>query len=192
MRAWENYWYAPVAAIRPYLLFKGFLLILALDICLLMVKEGHWYGLGGFNIAHFPVLDSVQPLPSPAIYIGTMLLAALLALTQVLGPIHRGLLALLFFLYTYGWSMSVIDGFQHHYFISIVLACVAFFPKITATSLSNWHAGKGTALPGGPRASAWSYRLLGVSIAVVYAYTTIAKLDATWRSGFTLRQFVRP
>ena len=76
MRAWDNYWYAPVAAIRPYLLFKGFLLILALDICLLMVKEGHWYGLGGFNIAHFPVLDAVQPLPSPAIYIGTMLLAA--------------------------------------------------------------------------------------------------------------------
>ena len=43
--------------------------------------------------------------------------------------------AALFLLYTYSWSMSMLDSYQHHYFVSLILLCMIFFPRVTALEL---------------------------------------------------------
>ena len=67
MRRWNAYWYGGVAAIRPYLFMKGFLLILALDLFWLRLTSGSKYHATQFNIAHFDWLDAMQPAPSASI-----------------------------------------------------------------------------------------------------------------------------
>ena len=203
MNSWDKYWYGPVAAIRPHLLVKGFLSLLALDTCLLMLPRGAHYGSGGFNVAHFHWLDVIQPAPTPAIYTGVILLASLLALMVVLNGVNRIALATLCFLYTYGWSMSMRDGYQHHYLISLLLLSLVFFPKISVrdicSSLSDKNVGKGRqgktedggrgrgSWQDGRYTSAWGYVLLAVTAGIVYSFTAIAKMDAEWLGGHTLR-----
>ena len=45
MRIWENHWFGPVAAVRPYLFHKCFMLLVAFDTLVLMVERGGRYGL---------------------------------------------------------------------------------------------------------------------------------------------------
>ena len=123
------------AAVRPYLLAKAFLLLLAFDAWMLMIGHAGRYGAGGFNVAHFAWLDATQPLPTPGMYIGLLLLCGLLALTLALWTLHRVGVALLFVLYTYSWSMSMLDSYQHHYFVSLCLLCLVFFPRVQATEV---------------------------------------------------------
>ena len=58
MSVWERHWYGDVIALRPYLLRKGVLVLLALDAWLLMLGHAGRYGAGGFNVAHFLWLDA--------------------------------------------------------------------------------------------------------------------------------------
>ncbi|REK29049.1 MAG: hypothetical protein DWQ42_04125 [Planctomycetota bacterium] len=189
MNAWNHYWYGPVAAIRPYLLMKCFLILLALDLSAVRLKAAYWYGLADFNVAHFRWLDAVQPRLSSAGFVAICLLASLLAFICAFGKVNRGLLAILFTIYTLTWATSMLDLFQHHYFLSIVLGCLIFFPSIHAgkfrTSTAEGSDGQQTVLT-----SAWAFRLLALSIGIVYAYTTIAKLNGDWLSGATLQRFV--
>jgi len=57
--AWDRYWHGTVDAVRPYLLMKGVLLLLAFDTWLLRIPGGWKYGLDGFNVAHFHWLDAL-------------------------------------------------------------------------------------------------------------------------------------
>jgi len=188
MNAWNRYWYTPLASVRPYLLIKSVLAIFALDLCVLMLRRGHWYGHADFNIAHFRWLDTLQPLPTQTSYNCVLLLTAILALVGIFYSANRLILVLILTLYTYSWSMSLHDAFQHHYFISLVLFCVACLPNLCANDLSTLTDRNRPE----PMHVAWSFRLLGVTIAIVYAYAAIAKIDAAWFSGFTLQQFLRP
>ncbi len=174
MKRWDEFWHAPVASVRPYLFVKGFLLLLAMDAWLLLSGRSAVYGFGGFNVAHFGWLDAVQPLPSPELYGAVQFLIGLLALFTFLLPLNRVVAAAIFALWTYGWSMSWLDNYQHHYLISSVLLCIAMFPI----------SGRNDARP---RVGAWAYKLLGVTIAVVYVWTSITKCDSTWLSGQTLQ-----
>ena len=62
MTAWDRYWFGPVAAVRPYVLERAVLFLLALDSWVQFVPHGGRYGAGGFNVAHFLWLDAIQPL----------------------------------------------------------------------------------------------------------------------------------
>ena len=124
-------------ASRSYVFQKVFLLLLALDAWALMIGHAGRYGAAGFNAAHFDWLDALQPVPSNAGYIGVLLLAGLLSLTLLLTGISRPLLGVLFVLYTYAWAMSLLDSYQHHYFVSLILACMAFFPQLSARDLHS-------------------------------------------------------
>ncbi|HEX9765408.1 MAG TPA: HTTM domain-containing protein, partial [Nitriliruptorales bacterium] len=181
MTAWEHYWFGPVAAIRPYLLMKAVYGMLALDLWLVQIPRGGRYGAGGFNVAHFRWLDVVQPLPSPDLYVGLMLSLGLLALVCALSDPGRWARALVAVLHTYSWAMSLHDTYQHHYFLSLALAAFVFFPRVPARAL----AAPGDA--GGSTVSAWAYALLGTNVGLVYAFTALAKLDPTWRTGEILR-----
>src|SRR5262249_11362153 len=48
---WSRYWFGPIAAIRPFLLMRGFLLLVAFDTWCQMIAHGARYGIGGFNVA---------------------------------------------------------------------------------------------------------------------------------------------
>jgi hypothetical protein len=131
----NDFFHGSHGASRSYLFHKVFLLLLALDAWALMIGHAGRYGAANFNAAHFDWLDAVQPMPSNASYIGVLLLAGLLSLTLMLTGISRRLMAVLFVLYTYSWAMSLLDSYQHHYFVSLILGCMVFFPQLGARDL---------------------------------------------------------
>jgi hypothetical protein len=261
----DRYFHAPFAACRAFLFSRLFLVVVALDTWMLMIGHAGRYGVDGFNVAHFAWLDRIAPLPTAGLYVGVLLLAGLLALAIALGGTHRVALAALFGLYTFSWAMSMLDSYQHHYFVSSVLLCLVFFPAVRADDVHPPPAPPPTAptAPTGPTAKpkpvrarrgrpsvdqraatarqpstrylvisalalaafiAWpspqhrvlafivcsavlaaatllyarrrtlatvlvhgfGYNLLGATVAVLYTYTSIAKLDTQWLDGQTL------
>jgi len=198
--AWDRYWYGPVDAVRPYLLMKGVLLLLAFDVWVLGAPTGWQYGLDGFNVAHFRWLDALQPLPTAGAHVGILLAVGMLALAGVLidpGFWTRLLLALL---YTYSWAKSMLDDFQHHYLLSLVLTAFIFFPRLTARDLDCDGAAPDGPAPKGQKTGAapqsgvhsWAYVLVGVNMAIVYFFTAVNKLEPDWRTGQIIERLARP
>jgi hypothetical protein len=202
VRAFEKLLFAPVAPARPYLLIRGFLFLLAFDCWLGFAPRGA-YHVGGFNVAHFAWLDAIQPTPTPAIYMTLVLGAGLLALTMALSRPSRIGMAVLCAAYSYAWLMSLVDNYQHHYLLSLLLFVLIFVPHRTATEVfgpldrapadkrearqtPEASAGRGRAFP-----AAWGYVLFGLSCAIVYFYTAVTKLSPRWRSGEPLRSMGR-
>ena len=193
--AWDEYWFGAVAASRPYLLVRTVLVLLAVDIWALRVPR-FGYGLDGFNVAHFRWLDAVQPVPGPAFHGALMLGIGMLAMVAALTNAPRPWLALLAGLYTYGWVMSQLDSYQHHYLISLILIAFVCFPRLRlhdlAAPIRPGHAGgrrqAHPAQPGAAMVSAWAYALLGVNLAIVYAFTAAVKLESGWRQGEALQR----
>lgn len=176
MKLWNDYFHGSYLAVRPYVFSKLFLCMVALDTWLLMIGHAGRYGVADFNVAHFAVMDRVLPLPTPAHYVAFLLLTGLLALTLALLGTRALPMAVLFTLYTYSWSMSMLDSYQHHYFVSLVMLCMVFFPRQT--------------LPPDRSAatSGFGYPLLAATVTLLYTFTAIAKMDAQWCNGFTLRR----
>ena len=179
--AWDCYWFGPVAAIRPYILMRAVYAVLALDLWTVTMPRGGRYGFGGFDVAHFGWLDAVRPFPSPALYVGLLLLIGLLAFVCALCDPARWMRALIAVLHTYSWTMSLHDTFQHHYFLSMVLTAFVFFPRGAARDLVVARAAARPAL------SAWAFVLLAVNVSVVYFFAGVSKLDVAWRTGEILQ-----
>ena len=129
----DRYFFSAVAPSRPYLLLRLLLVVLAFDCWVDLIPHAGRYGVGAFNVAHFALLD-LLPTPTPGLYIGLMLLTGWLALVMAIRPARAGL-GVLFGLYTYGWSMSMLDSYQHHYLISLLLFSCIFFPTPDATEV---------------------------------------------------------
>ncbi|MCB9615337.1 MAG: hypothetical protein H6722_23125 [Sandaracinus sp.] len=130
MTLFERYLFRRVDPVRPWLLQRLFLLLFAFDCWVDHASHAGRYGFGDFNVAHFRLLDAIAPMPSPAIYVGTVTLAGLVAFTMAMTRPTRVGLGLTAALYTYGWSMSMLDSYQHHYLLSIVLFAMIFFPRL--------------------------------------------------------------
>jgi hypothetical protein len=148
VNAFERYFYAPHGAARSFLFAKVFPLMLALDTWLLMIGHAGRYGVAGFNVAHFAWLDALLPMPQAGFYVGVLVLTGLLALVVALTGVRRSTGLLLFALYTLSWSMSMLDSYQHHYLLSVLLLCLAFFPSTSAEEL---HAQARTVAVDAPR-----------------------------------------
>ena len=173
MSAWERYWFGPVTAVRPYVLERTVLFLLALDVWTQCVPHGARYGAGDFNVAHFAWLDAVQPMPSPSLHVGLMLIVGGLAWVVACGAGGRPLRLLLAVLYTYGWAMSRLDAYQHHYLLSLLLAAFVFFPRVRATDSD---------------VPAWAFVVVAANVAIVYLFAAVTKSEAAWASGGVLRQ----
>ncbi len=202
----------PVAAVRPYLVLKCTLLLLALDVWLTRISHGGRYGAGGFNVAHFAWLDALQPNVSPALYVGVTTLTGFLCFALALAPRPpRWLFAAAFLLHTWGWAMSMLDSYQHHYLLSLVLLALCFFPRLRAedallpavepeveaakpkkakkkTGHSKPAAKNTSILAPAPTVAAWAYVALAGSIAIVYAYTAYAKTADEWLAGAAMQR----
>jgi hypothetical protein len=175
---WERYWFGPVAALRPYLLMKAVLFMLAFDLWLVRLPGGWRFGLDPFNVAHFRWLDAVQPPPTASLYNGLVLLVGIMAF--VCACVGAGLWArvILTLAYTYTWSQSMLDGYQHHYLFSLVLLAFIFFPPLEARRLYQEQSQVGSSSnPEIGRVSAWAYVLLAANISIVYGFTALAKAD---------------
>jgi hypothetical protein len=248
----ERFFFSPYGSSRAYLFSKVFLLMLALDTWMLMIGHAGRYGMAGFNVAHFAWLDAIQPTPTASSYVAVLILTGLLALVLVLTGLRRWPALALFLLYTFSWSMSMLDSYQHHYFVSLVLLCLVFFPEIGATEIHplpkaapakekqkrkqhaelersariEWRglayalfvvAAAATyyavevsehawlaffAFAGSIALATWllaprlgapllrpgfGFPLLGATCWILYTYTAIAKMDASWVDGHTLR-----
>jgi len=210
--------FVPIAAVRTYLLLRGTLLLLAFDVWLTRVSHGGRYGAGDFNVAHFAWLDAIQPSVSPALYVAVSTLTGFLCFALALAPRQpRWLLGIAFALHTWGWAMSMLDSYQHHYLLSIVLLALVFFPRLSAEeALLSSEPKDAAAAPakktkkqGGkpdkkelPRAKplftlrapttvAWAYVALAWSIAIVYAYTAFSKSSDEWLSGAAMQSVLR-
>ncbi|HEY2734431.1 MAG TPA: hypothetical protein VGI70_10630, partial [Polyangiales bacterium] len=137
MNPFDRYFHARFRGVRAYAFSKLFLGMVALDTFLLMIGHAGRYGVDGFNVAHFRWLDRLMPVPSAALYVGVLLLTGLLALSIALSGSHPIALFALFLLYTFSWSMSMLDSYQHHYFVSSILLCLVFFPNSSAHDVSG-------------------------------------------------------
>jgi hypothetical protein len=180
---WDRYWFGSVAAIRPYLLMKAALFLLAFDMWLVRLPGGWRFGLDPFNVAHFRWLDAVQPLPTAGLYNGLVLLVGILSFVSAIvgaGLWARVILALA---YTYTWAQSMLDGYQHHYLFSLVLLAFIFFPSLDARRLySEPSQVKNASNPEIRRVSSWAYVLLATNMGIVYGFTALAKADGqAWK-----------
>jgi hypothetical protein len=116
-----------VAPSRLDAMLRLTLLLLAFDCWIDLVPHGGRYGVGDFNVAHFGILDALLPMPTAAYYVGSLLFTGVLAFAMALAPWRPGLIAL-FTTYTLGWAASMLDSYQHHYLVSLVLFSFMFFP----------------------------------------------------------------
>jgi hypothetical protein len=177
MNNWNRYWWVETSSASRWWLMKSLLALLAFDVWLELPSHGGRYGVGGFNVAHFGWLDAIQPAPTPSIYVGTLLGVGLCAASLLWIRPPRWVLALLTFGYTWSWSMSMLDSYQHHYLISLILFSLTFVPSPTMAKAET----------DSPR-SAPAYVMIATTCAIVYAFTAIAKLSPDWRSGSALRR----
>lgn len=180
----DHYFFAPVAAVRPLLVEKCVLVLLALDMWFLRLGMANRYDEKELNLAHFDWLDAVSPAPSAGLFVGVAMLTGMLALVIAMANLGVAWRLALLILYSYTWAMSRLDSFQHHYLLSWVLLCIAFFPRVRVADFRGETAERSRS----PLVSAWAWVLLGVFAAIVYAYTTIAKLDPVWQSGACVQQ----
>ncbi len=161
MKPLERYWFGDVALARPYLLLRFVLALLAFDTWLNMMPQGAKYGVGAFNVAHFPWFDTF--IPSSAFYLGVLAFTGVLALSQALYRPHRIAIVLIAAGYTLGWSCSLLDSVPYHYLLTLYLVCFVFFPMLSARAAFSRsdHAPRGSVAP---------YVLFCVTTAIVYFY----------------------
>ena len=161
MRPLTRYWFGDVALARPYLVLRFVLTMLAFDSWLNLMPHGAKYGVGGFNVAHFPVFGDF--VPGSPFYLGVLAFTGVLALSQALYRPHRIALALVAIGYTVGWTCSLLDSVSYHYLMSLYLGCFVFFPMLSARAAFSRS-------DRAPRGSAWAYVLFCVTTAIVYFY----------------------
>jgi hypothetical protein len=161
MKTLERYWFGDVALARPYLVLRFVLGLLAFDTWLNMMPQGAKYGVGAFNVAHFPWFDTF--VPSSAFYLGVLAFTGVLALSQALYRPHRIAIVLIAAGYTLGWSCSLLDSVPYHYLLSLYLVCFVFFPMLSARAAFSRSDRS-------PRGSVAAYVLLCVTTAIMYFY----------------------
>ena len=181
---WDRYWFGSVAAIRPYLLVKAVLFLVAADLWMVRLRSGWRYGVDEFNVAHFALLDALQPAPTAGLHNGLVLLVGILAIVCAItgaGLCARVTLALA---YTYTWAQSMLDNYQHHYFLSLVLLAFIFFPSLPGRHLYPAEPSQtgDASNPEVQRVSSWAYVLLAANVAVVYGFAALAKIEEeSWK-----------
>jgi len=162
---------------RAFLLQRGVYALLAFDVWLTMISHGARYGMGGFNVTHFALLDALLPVPSPTFYVGALTLVGLAALLHLLIGGARFLRVGIFVLYTACWMVSLFDSYQHHYLLSWILLWLACMPDVPLES-----AQKRDVL----RVNSPFVPMLSITAGIVYSFTAVAKSEADFRGGFVL------
>lgn len=143
---------------------RAVLIMLAFDIWWNVLARAGRYGFREFNVAHFAWLDLLQPMPSPGLYIGVLLVTSVLAVFGALFWRTTISTVAVAGLWTWAWASSLMDSYQHHYYLSLVLVALIGFPK---------KKGK----------SEWGFGALCASTAIMYFWAAFAKALPDWQGG---------
>jgi hypothetical protein len=173
-----------VAAIRPYLLVRTVFFLVAFDLWVVRLPNGWRYGIDGFNVAHVALLDALQPVPTAGSYNGLVLIVGILAIVCAIAGADLWVRVIVALAYSYTWAQSMLDDYQHHYFLSLVLLAFIFFPSLRSRDL--YPAGPpqpdDASSPRERRVSSWAYVMLAANVAIVYVFTALAKVEGeTWK-----------
>jgi hypothetical protein len=200
-----RFFLSPVPAIRAVLVSRVVWLIFAFDAFSEHLRPAWRYGLGDVFVPHFAILEPFARFLSGPMYVGLIFASGTLAWVCAWSPRApfslRIALALAYFA---SWSLSMHDSYQHHYLLSWLFVLFAVYPSLSAFDLFGPPAGppakqkhpQKSAPPGSnvetraslvPLASNWALVATQVIMGIVYAYTTVTKLDESWWSGATLR-----
>lgn len=164
----------PIATARVRLLIRSILGLLGFDCVVDLAAHGGRYGVGGFNVAHFGFLDPLVAGITPAVYLALLFVSAGLALTLAFGRLRRASMIALTVTYTLSWSVSLLDAYQHHYLLSLLLV------GLTAATCDEER----------PLAPNAGYVSATTTAAIVYAFTALTKLEPDWRSGDALTRLL--
>ncbi|MCB9666724.1 MAG: HTTM domain-containing protein [Myxococcales bacterium] len=179
VKLWDIYFYQPLSVARVFLFVKNFYAVIALDIWVLMLSHGARYRGDEFNVAHFAWLDALPWRVSPALYVGVMLAAGLCAFFVACSPFRELPRLCVFLLYTYGWSMSMLDSYQHHYFLSLILFCRCFIPgNVFLGDIAE------------RKQEIWPFRMMTLTVALLYLFAALGKLESGWRDGRLLSHMI--
>ncbi len=174
-KKYEEFWIGFRCSNAKLRLFQfAFFLVFALD-AWLQIAHAPRYGHGNFNVSHFPLLDGLLPIPSRSSMVLLYSLQAYLGLRLAFGAASRLLYVLLALVFSYGYFISQLNSYQHHYLLAIVLVLLAFVP---------WP---GLQKQQDSTAKNWPIRMLLVAVSVMYFYAFLAKLDGQWLDGSTLK-----
>ncbi|MEQ9497976.1 MAG: HTTM domain-containing protein [Deltaproteobacteria bacterium] len=175
MNALERHGFAPVSARRVFVLVRGVLIITAFDAFRLAAGALQSRRLDAdLAIAHFELLDRLQPTPTAELRAGVFLAVGLFSALAVVRP-TRWLLVPVALLQTWSWSMTIHDNFQHHYFVSILLWSLVSMPRVAVGPAgSRWPRGDVVA-PG--------FSFVAASVGLTYFFTAVAKVSPAWVRG---------
>lgn len=182
--AWNRFWYERSVEPERLVLFRvSFFGLLGIDLVYWMVEKAHRYGTGGFNVAHFDILDRWLPTPNATVHTVLYLVAGFLALRVAAGIAVRASLILLTAIYGYTYFSSLHDGYQHHYLIFwlLLLSLALRLEETGGIDAPRSH------LPERPKYS-WGASLLYAQVSIVYLFTALSKASEYWLNGWALEQ----
>ncbi|WP_053235286.1 HTTM domain-containing protein [Sandaracinus amylolyticus] len=193
MRRWlEDYWLAPVPAVRGWIVLRTFMLLFAFDAIADHLRPAWRYGTAGFNVAHARALE-LLPAPTTELYVGAMFVLAIASFVVALAPrAPRVLMGVIAVVYFWSWSSSMHDSYQHHYLLSLLFLAFTFLPPLSSWDLFG-APGALAATPVDakrgktkPAATTPIPGLRELTIAFVVVVIGAAVLYAAWASGTSL------
>ncbi len=177
-RTYRKFWLAFEVSDAKLALFRViFFAVFAID-AWSQIAHAPRYGFRDFNVGHFPFLDGLLPMPTRSTMVLIYGAQTYLALRILLGGVGRTLYVALALLFAYGYFISQLNSYQHHYLLAIALALVAAFPLGSAPA--------GQSKPQA-RARNWPVRMLLVAISVMYLFAALSKADPEWLNGSALQ-----
>jgi len=175
--AWDKFWFSFRLSSTQVAVFRvAFFALLALDLWLEIVHAPR-YGAGDFNVPHFPGLDSILPMPSRSLMLCTFLVSSVIAALLCVGRLSRGWLIGLSGLYGYTYLISQLDSYQHHWMMLLVLV-VLCFARLDPRDREKLEVGD------------WPFRLILMTVSIVYLWAVITKYDPLWLDGRTISRQV--
>ena len=177
LRVWNEFWYGFEVPARTLRVFRiGFFAVLSID-AWMQIEHAPRYGAGDFNVAHADWIAGLFPMPSAAGMAVVFVLQAYLAARVAFGARPRWSAGVLAALFGYGYFISQLNSYQHHYLMFLALIVCSMVPWERAIKSRNVRT--------------WAVRLLLVQISLVYVWAVVAKLDNHWLDGTTLSKQVR-
>jgi hypothetical protein len=188
----SRYLWGGIAPLRAWLFVRLLHGLLAFDLWLLMAPRGGKYGAGDFNVAHFDWLAALQPAPSAELYLVLTLSVGLGCLVVALGAAGIVLRTAIAVGYTWSWAMSELDSYQHHYLLSLLIACSLLMPRDPFGLVRRLRHPDGAVPPAvAPRVAAPGVTVACVVVAIAYTFAGITKLEGPWWDGSALAMLAR-
>jgi tetratricopeptide (TPR) repeat protein len=189
---WQKYVSADLHPLALTVMRLSFFLLLAYDLWWIALSHAPRYGAGAFNVAHFPWIDQIFPIPTIHSIGVLYILVGVLSVIHAFGLGGRVGVVLITLLYNFAYFWSQADSYQHHYLIGLCLFIFAFMP-VTKPTWSTTIMQEHTAQDLPKTKSVYkdiALDLLLIQLALIYFWTGIAKYESVWLSGKTLSSII--